>query len=69
MLSVCMRIYIYQKTSRHHLLILNLVSIEISHTRIMPSYTMLNVKMQRESNSTPWGFRMQGKDFFSRGRR
>ncbi|CAF4558687.1 unnamed protein product [Rotaria sp. Silwood1] len=30
----------------------------------MPSYTMLNVKMQRESNSTPWGFRMQGgKDF------
>jgi C-terminal processing protease CtpA/Prc len=22
---------------------------------------MLNVKMQRESNSTPWGFRMQGR--------
>ncbi|CAF0813109.1 unnamed protein product [Adineta steineri] len=30
----------------------------------MPSYTMLNVKMQRDSNATPWGFRMQGgKDF------
>ncbi|CAF4501896.1 unnamed protein product, partial [Rotaria socialis] len=30
----------------------------------MTSYTMLNVKMQRDSNSTPWGFRMQGgKDF------
>jgi hypothetical protein len=29
----------------------------------MPSYTMLNVKMQRESNSTPWGFRMQGRIF------
>jgi hypothetical protein len=27
----------------------------------MPSYTMLNVKMQRESNAVPWGFRMQGK--------
>lgn len=27
----------------------------------MPSYTVLNVKMQRESNSTPWGFRMQGR--------
>jgi hypothetical protein len=26
----------------------------------MPSYTMLSVKMQRESNSVPWGFRMQG---------
>lgn len=23
---------------------------------------MLNVKMQRETNSTPWGFRMQGRD-------
>ncbi len=30
----------------------------------MPSYTMLNVKMQRESNSTPWGFRMQGRIFY-----
>ncbi len=27
---------------------------------------MLNVKMQRESNSTPWGFRMQGRIFFEK---
>jgi hypothetical protein len=28
----------------------------------MPTYTMLNVKMQRDSNNIPWGFRMQGKE-------
>lgn len=32
----------------------------------MPSYTVLNVKMQRESNSTPWGFRMQGRELISK---
>ncbi|CAF0747664.1 unnamed protein product [Didymodactylos carnosus] len=32
----------------------------------MPSYTVLNVKLQRESPSTPWGFRMTGgKEFNS----
>jgi hypothetical protein len=46
--------------------ILNLVPIGIYKARRMPSYTMLNVKMQRESNSTPWGFRMQGRIFFSK---
>ncbi|CAF0724255.1 unnamed protein product [Adineta ricciae] len=30
----------------------------------MPSYTNLHVKMQRDSNAIPWGFRMQGgRDF------
>ncbi|CAF2831953.1 unnamed protein product [Rotaria sp. Silwood2] len=30
----------------------------------MPTYTMLHVKMQRESHNVPWGFRMQGgRDF------
>ncbi|UJR21293.1 hypothetical protein I4U23_024385 [Adineta vaga] len=30
----------------------------------MPSYTNLHVKMQRDSNTIPWGFRMQGgRDF------
>lgn len=27
----------------------------------MPSHTMLNIKIKRESNNVPWGFRMQGK--------
>ncbi|CAF1455976.1 unnamed protein product [Didymodactylos carnosus] len=32
----------------------------------MPSYTVLNVKLQRDSASIPWGFRMiGGKDFGS----
>ena len=26
----------------------------------MPSYTMLNINIQRDSISVPWGFRMQG---------
>jgi hypothetical protein len=32
----------------------------------MPSYTILTVKIQRDSNNIPWGFRMQGgRDFGS----
>ena len=27
----------------------------------MPSYTMFNINMHRESPSVPWGFRMEGK--------
>jgi hypothetical protein len=61
MLSVY--IYIYEKTNRCRLLLLNLVPAGIYQAIRMPSYTMLNVKMQRESNSTPWGFRMQGRIF------
>ena len=51
-------------------LLLNLVPSGIYQARRMPSYTMLNIKMQRDSNSTPWGFRMQGRvDLFDRMKR
>lgn len=58
-------IYIYSETNRRLSLsrLLNLVPPGIYRARRMPSYTMLNIKMQRDSNSTPWGFRMQGRVF------
>lgn len=53
-------LYIYMETNRCHLYFHNLVPIGIYKAIRMPSYTMLNIKMQRDSGSTPWGFRMQG---------